>query len=73
MHLVYAQVAKVNGERKKNVWEIMEYPEYALKYKKSVHLPTWLYLLDDLAVIWVWFVLEVFWVKSAGYFHPEYS
>ena len=32
-----AQVAKANGEHKKNVWEIMQCPEFVLKYNKSVH------------------------------------
>ena len=36
---VWSQVAKVNGGHKKNVWEIMQCPEFALKCNKSVHLP----------------------------------
>ena len=36
---VQSQVAKANGGHKKNVWEIMRCPEYALKCNKSVHLP----------------------------------
>ena len=27
---------------KKNVWEIMQCPEYVMKRNKSVHLPAWL-------------------------------
>ena len=37
--LVLPQVPKANGGHKKNVWEIMRCPEYALKCNKSVHLP----------------------------------
>ena len=40
-------------------------PEYVLKCNKSVHLPTWvsfLCLLGDLVVIWVWFGLGELWV-----------
>ena len=41
----------VNGGHKKNVWEIMQCPEYVLKCNKSVHLPapvSFLCLLGDL-------------------------
>ena len=42
------------GHIKKNVWEIMRCPEYALKCNKSVHLParvSFLCLLGDLSAI----------------------
>ena len=60
-----AQVAKTNGGHKKNVWEIMRRPEYALKRNKSVHLAAWvsfLCLLGDLWVIWERFALRALWV-----------
>ena len=63
--LMQPQVAKANGGHKKNVWEIMQCPEYALKCNKSVQLPTWvsfLCLLGDLEVIWAWFALWALWV-----------
>ena len=41
---IKSQVAKANGGHiKKNVWEIMQCPEYALKCNKSVHLPACLF------------------------------
>ena len=36
------QVAKANGEHKKNVWEIMQCPEYALQCNESVQLTVFL-------------------------------
>ena len=50
---VWSQVAKVSGGHK-NVWEIMQCPEFVLKCNRSVHLPAWLCflcVLGDLSVV----------------------
>ena len=58
-----------SGGHKKNVWEIMRCPEYALICNKSVHLPAWvsfLCLLGDLWVIWARFALWALCVHHAS-------
>ena len=46
-----SQVAKANGKNKKNVWEIIQCPEYVLKCNRSAYLPACRCLLDDLVAI----------------------
>ena len=54
-----------NGGHKKNVWEIMRCPEYALICNKSVHLPAWVSYVFWVICGWFECDLSAIWAMSA--------